>query len=78
MVGANAEKMKTVRRISTIGISIGLISMMISFIVSGFNATSFVTLLGGGIIYASMVFFGFGLFLCLIEEYADRAKGEVN
>jgi TRAP-type C4-dicarboxylate transport system permease small subunit len=77
MIGENAKKMKTVRKISTVGISIGLISMLVSLIVSGFNATSFVTLLGGGIIYASMVFFGFGLFLCLIEEYADKAKGEV-
>ncbi|MBD8070584.1 MFS transporter [Bacillus sp. PS06] len=77
MVGVNSKKMKTVRKISTVGISVGLISMLIGLVVSGFNPAAFVPLLGGGIIYASMVFFGFGLFLCLIEEIADKAKGEV-
>ncbi len=76
-MGENAKKMKTVRRVATLGISLGVILMFVGFFVSGFTTfTTFVSLLGGGVILASMVFFGFGLFLCLIEELAEGNKSE--
>ncbi|WP_078543765.1 hypothetical protein [Litchfieldia alkalitelluris] len=72
------QKMQTVRTVSTIGISFGAFLVIVGLVVSGFSASSFMALLGGGIILASMVFFGFGLFLGIIEEIADRSKGESN
>lgn len=61
--------------IATVGLIIGFILLILSFIANAYNRDYILTMLSGGIMIASMVFFGFSLVLSLMVE---SSKNEVT
>ncbi|MDP4171539.1 MAG: hypothetical protein Q8906_13085, partial [Bacillota bacterium] len=69
------EQIKTLelsKQIATYGILLGVIVFFTSLFVSDFNPNYTMSVSGIGIVIASMVFFGFGMFLCLADEISTK------
>lgn len=62
------------KKIATYGIILGVIIFFISLFVSDFNPNYYMSVFGIGVVIASMVFFGFGMFLSLADEVADKQQ----
>lgn len=56
------------------GIVIGLTVLIASFFVSGING-EYIFSIGLSVMVSSMLLFGFGLFIHLMEEMAEGSKG---
>ncbi|MBE4910519.1 hypothetical protein IMZ08_21000 [Bacillus luteolus] len=60
-----------IKRITTVGLIIGLALAIFSFFVSGISQGYFLSV-GISIMVSSMLVFGFGMFLALIEELSQN------
>jgi energy-coupling factor transporter transmembrane protein EcfT len=58
------------------GICIGFAICLFSFFESDFNADFILSFIGMGIMIASMVTFGFGMCMNLMDETTDKSKGK--
>ena len=62
------------KKIASIGILIGLVIFFGSLFASGYNENYYISVFGIGVIIASMVFFGFGMFLSLADEISSKRE----
>ncbi|MED4923209.1 MFS transporter [Geobacillus stearothermophilus] len=61
---------------ASVGLVVGTALFLLSFIASAYNKDFFLTIVSLGIIGASMVMFGFGLFMGLLTETYHRGPRE--
>ncbi|EPR29255.1 Transporter, MFS superfamily protein [Geobacillus sp. WSUCF1] len=61
---------------ASVGLIVGVVLFLLSFIASAYNKDYFLTIISLSIIGASMFMFGFGLFMGLLTEtyHAARAR----
>ncbi|QNU27401.1 MFS transporter [Geobacillus sp. 46C-IIa] len=62
------EITKMCKWMASVGLIVGTALFLLSFIASAYNRDFFLTIVSLGIIGASMVMFGFGLFMGLLME----------
>lgn len=62
-----------IKGITTIGLIIGLVLSFVSFFVSGISQGYFLSV-GVSIMVSSMLVFGFGMFLALIDELSENKQ----
>ncbi|QOR67074.1 hypothetical protein IM538_02575 [Cytobacillus suaedae] len=60
-----------IKRITTVGLIIGFVLAVYSFFVSGISQGYFLSV-GISVMVSSMLVFGFGMFLALIEELSQN------
>lgn len=67
------KSLLTFKKAASYGISVGFILLLFGFIENDFSR--FFAAFGAGTIVASMVIFGFGMSLSLLEEFVVNSKG---
>lgn len=63
------------KKVTAYGSGLGFVIFLFGIIVSDFNYSNFLSLFGIGIMTASLVTLGLGVFLYLLEEVAQKSKG---
>ncbi|ARA99713.1 MULTISPECIES: hypothetical protein [Geobacillus] len=70
------EMIKMCKWMASVGLIVGIALFLLSFIANAYNKDFFLTIVSLGIIGASMVMFGFGLFMGLLIETYQRDSTE--
>ncbi|AST00501.1 MULTISPECIES: hypothetical protein [Geobacillus] len=70
------EMINMCKWMASVGLIVGFVLFLLSFIASAYNKDYFLTIVSLGIIGASMFMFGFGLFMGLLTETYHRGPRE--